>query len=59
MNRAQTKLVKLGQEAPDMVFNQVWEVTCMTWPEAVPEKMDRSVTSFKKLHSDHVEQRLP
>jgi len=42
MNKSQGKLIRLGEEKPDMIFNQVWEVTCMTWPEPVPEKMDRS-----------------
>lgn len=42
MNKAQGKLLKLGEEKTDMVFNQVWEVTCMTWPTPIPEKMDKS-----------------
>ncbi len=42
MNKEQGKLLKRGQEKPDMVFNQVWEVTRMTWPTPIPEKMDKS-----------------
>jgi len=42
MDKKQVKMVKLGEEKPDMVFNKVWEVTCMTWPTPIPKKMDRT-----------------
>jgi hypothetical protein len=42
MNKKKGQLVKMGEEKPDIVFNKVWEITCMTWPAPVPEKMDRS-----------------
>ena len=42
MNKKAVKMVKLGKEKPDMVFNKVWEVTQMTWPEPTPEKIDRT-----------------
>jgi hypothetical protein len=42
MNKSKGKLLKLGEEKPDMIFNQVWEVTCMTWPTSMPKKMDKS-----------------
>ncbi|WP_157753610.1 hypothetical protein [Ghiorsea bivora] len=42
MNKKAVKMVKLGEEKPDMVFNKVWEVTQMTWPEPIPKKMDRT-----------------
>jgi len=48
MNKKEGKLVQLGKEKPDMIFNKVWEVTCMTWPEPIPEKMDR--TKVKLIH---------
>jgi len=35
-------LTKMGEEKADLVFNQVWEVTRMTWPEPFSEKLDRS-----------------
>ncbi len=58
MQTKQTNLVKLGREPIDLVFNKVWEVTCMTWPEPVPEKMDRSRTVLTCLHPEHAEQGL-
>lgn len=38
------KRTSLKDEAIDMVFNRVWEVTQMSWPEPIPEKMDRTKT---------------
>jgi len=46
----QTKRVELGKEPVDLVYNKIWEVTCMTWPEPIPEKMDRSVVKLARLH---------
>jgi len=44
----------LKDDKVDLVFNKVWEVTCMSWPETIPEKMDRT-----KVRLLHAEQRLP
>ncbi len=38
MDKKQVKMVKLGEEKPNMVSNKVWEVTRMTWDEPIPEK---------------------
>jgi len=45
---------RMGEEEVDLVFNQVWEVTRMTWPEPLSEKLDRS--KVKLIRAD---QRLP
>ena len=58
MERKQTQWVELGKEPVDLVYNKVWEVTCMSWPEPVPEKMDRSRVVLTRLHPEHAEQRV-
>ncbi len=36
-----TTRTTIKNDKPDPVFNKVWEVTCLAWPEPIPEKMDR------------------
>jgi len=38
----QVTLTMIGEEKADLVFNQVWKVTRMTWPGPFSEKLNRS-----------------
>jgi len=49
MNKSKGELLKLGKEKPGMIYNQVWEVTCMTWPTPIPDKMNRTIVKLGKI----------
>ena len=49
MNKSKGKLLKLGEEKSDMIFNQVWEVTCMTWSTPIPDKMNCTIVNLGKI----------
>ncbi len=51
------KKTSFEDEQLDIVFNRVWEVTQMSWPEPIPEKMDRTKT--KLIHIDQKTPRNP
>lgn len=50
MSSESIKRFELGKEPVDLVYNKVWEVICMTWPEQIPEKLDRTKVVLRRLH---------
>ncbi|MFQ5582332.1 MAG: hypothetical protein ACE5F3_06905 [Mariprofundaceae bacterium] len=51
------RITSLHQEETDVVFNKVWEVTRMSWPEHFSEAVDRSkvklIRADKRLSRNH------